>query len=212
MSTPALQPVRMGLVLFDDVELLDHSGPFEVFTCAQRMALRQQQEGRPPACGFEVLSLARSEAAVRARAGQRLLPDATFDTAPELDVLIVPGGDVTHALKDEALVSWLAAQATRVRLLASVCTGVFLLGRAGVLPAGARVTTHWEDLDDLRRAHPELDVRADGRWMHHDGSPPIYTSAGISAGIDLSLHLVERLAGRTLAERTARQMDYRWVE
>lgn len=213
--TTTLPRLNVGLLMFDDMELLDYAGPYEVFTTAQRMALRlcaQADATELPRCGFEVISLARTAAPVRARAGLRVLPDLTLEQAPRLDLLIVPGGDVTLALQDTPLCDWIAAQAPRLPLLASVCTGVFLLGRAGVLPAGSRVTTHWEDLDDLRRAHPELEVVDGPRWVQQAVPRPLYTSAGISAGMDLSLHLVERLAGRALAERTARQMDYRWID
>jgi transcriptional regulator GlxA family with amidase domain len=95
-----------------------------------------------------------------------------------------------------------------VPLVASICTGAFLLAKAGVLD-GKAVTTHWEDIDDLKAMFPGLDVRTGQRWVD-EGT--VVTSAGISAGIDMSLHLVERLAGRALAERTARQMEFDWTE
>lgn len=213
VGTPTPRRWRIGLAMFDDMELLDHAGPYEVFTTAERMARRLAGPvASASRTGFEVVNLAREDRPVRARAGVRLLPDATLDAAPTLDLLVVPGGDVSAALEDRVLLDWIAAQARQVPWLASICTGVFLLGRAGVLPDGAAVTTHWEDLDDLCRAHPTLDVRADRRWVLHDGPRPCYTSGGISAGLDLSLHLVERMAGRALAERTARQLDYRWIE
>lgn len=206
---------RVGLLMFDDMELLDFAGPYEVFTTAQRMAERADAAGALPACGFEVLSMSRDGGPVRARAGLAVHADARLADAHPLDLLIVPGGEVRAALRDDALLTALAAQAREVPLLASVCTGAFLLGRAGLLRDGARVTTHWEDLDDLRAAEPALEVVGNVRWVcDEDGvhGRPVYTSAGISAGIDLSLHLVERLAGRALAERTARQMDVRWTE
>ena len=213
---PALLPRRrIGLLMFDDMELLDFAGPYEVFTTAQRLAQRAAEAGSPPPCGFEVLSLAGEARPVRARAGLRLLPDATRAEAPGLDVLLVPGGDVRGALEDAALLAWIGQQAARVPVLASVCTGAFLLARAGALPAGATVTTHWEDLADLRAAGPALEVIGDTRWTagrSRDGQRAVFTSAGIAAGIDLCLHLVEQLAGRALAERTARQMDVVWTE
>lgn len=214
---------RIGLLMYDDVELLDHAGPYEVFTTAERMAARLAGPGVPAARrhGFETLSLARDARPVRARAGQRLLPDVTLAEAPPLDLLLVPGGDVSGALADGVLLEWLAGRAPATPWLASVCTGVFLLARAGVLAPGTPVTTHWEDLDELRREAPALEVQAGRRWLRHERAGPVpdgaapwpfYSSAGISAGLDLSLHLVEQLAGRALAERTARQLDYRWVE
>jgi len=101
---------------------------------------------------------------------------------------------------------WIARTAAEAKIVASVCTGAFLLAASGVVTNDA-VTTHWEDIAELRERFPSLDVREDVRWVDNGR---IVTSAGISAGIDMSLHLVERLAGLELAERTARQMDYEW--
>ena len=105
-----------------------------------------------------------------------------------------------------AVIAWIARQLAATPLVASVCTGVFLLARAG-LPDGLEVTTHWEDVGDLRRAFPRLRVVEGVRTVEH---PRIVTSAGISAGLDMSLGLVARLAGQDLAERTARQLEYAW--
>ncbi len=217
-ATPAGLPrLRIGLLMYDDVELLDHAGPYEVFTTAQRMTTRADVQPAP-ACGFEVVSLAVAAGLVRARAGLRLLPDATLDAAPPLDVLIVPGGVVDRVRADAAVRDWLRRTAPGLRALASVCTGAFVLADAGLLAAGTRCTTHWEDLADLRRDHPALDVIGDRhggpRWVAArtvDGTP-LWTSAGIAAGIDLALHLVATFAGRALAVRTARQMDVPWCE
>lgn len=202
-------PWRVAILAFDDVEALDLAGPYEVFTTATRMHARQHA-GAPPL--FDVRCVAREAgpgAAVRARAGLRIVPDAGFaDTAPA-DLLVVPGGVVDGALACPATLAWIARTAAAARVTASVCTGAFLLAAAGVVRDGA-VTTHWEDIDDLRARFPQLDVRAGVRWVDHGGTGRLFTSAGISAGIDLSLHLVERLAGRALAERTARQMDTPW--
>jgi transcriptional regulator GlxA family with amidase domain len=106
-----------------------------------------------------------------------------------------------------ATLRWIAECAAGAQLVASVCTGVFLLAKSGVVTQEA-VTTHWEDIADLREQFPSLDVREGERWID---SGRVVSSAGISAGIDMSLYLVERLAGRALAERTARQMDYAWI-
>jgi transcriptional regulator GlxA family with amidase domain len=216
MSHPAT--LRIGLLIYDQVELLDHAGPYEVFTCANRMQRRLADDAAPPP--FEVRSIAASAAPVAARAGLTLTPDAAFGAHGPLDLLMIPGGVVDAPLADVATLAWVADQAAGAQWVASVCTGVFVLAAAGVLPAGTPVTTHWEDLDDLRRAHPHLTVHAGMRWVQatlppragETASRPVYSSAGISAGIDLALHLVERLCGRALAERTARQMDYRWID
>lgn len=198
--------MNVGILIFDEVELLDMAGPYEVFTTAARMHARSQPAGEPPL--FTVFTLARSAAPVQARAGLRLQPDFTLDDHPPLDCAIVPGGVVDAELGQMALMGWIAAQTGRVRILASVCTGALLLAQAGVLD-GLEATTHWEDVDALRALRPGLQVREGLRWVDAGG---IVTSAGISAGIDMSLHLVERLHSRALALRTARQLAFDWTE
>jgi transcriptional regulator GlxA family with amidase domain len=192
--------IRVALLAYDGVEALDFAGPFEVFTTAARVHARTAP-GEPL---FEVVPVAPRPGTVRARAGLELVPAATLQGAGAVDVLVVPGGVVDEVRNDRDLLEWLAATHAGTRITASVCTGAFVLAEAGILVDGP-VTTHWEDLDDLAAAFPALDVLADRRWVRQGR---VFTSAGISAGIDLSLHLVEVLAGRELAVRTARQLDY----
>ncbi|KQP36993.1 DJ-1/PfpI family protein [Pseudorhodoferax sp. Leaf274] len=199
--------LNVGILVFDEVEALDFAGPYEVFTTAVRMHARLHP-GQP--APFAVRCIARGLAPVRARAGLRVLPDADFESAPPSDLLIVPGGVVDGALACPATIAWIAQAAARAATVASVCTGAFLLAQAGLLGSSGPVTTHWEDLDDLRSAFPALQVQGGPRWVPHDAAGRLWTSAGISAGLDLSLHLVARLTGQALAERTARQMDYAW--
>jgi transcriptional regulator GlxA family with amidase domain len=197
---------RIAIYLFPDVEVLDFAGPYEVFTTASRMFARRRPGAEPP---FTVCTVAREKAPVRARAGLVVLPDHGLADAPAIDVLVVPGGVVTRELEHGDVIGWIATTHRSVELTASVCTGAFLLARAGLLAAGQPATTHWEDIADLRAAFPDLHVHDDRRWVDNGR---VVTSAGISAGIDMSLHLVERLAGRELAEATARQMDVDWRE
>lgn len=192
--------VNVGILLFDEVEVLDFAGPFEVFSTASRLALRQQPNMPAP---FTVFTISRADR-VQARGGLFVLPQFRFDDHPPLDLLIVPGGDVAAELDKPDVIAWITAQSKTSRLVASVCTGAFLIGKAGLLD-GKRATTHWEDIADLRRLSPSTDVIENERWVD-EGS--VITSAGISAGIDMSLHLVSRLAGLNLAVRTARQMEY----
>ena len=198
----------IGILVFDDVEVLDACGPYEVFTTAARVAVRRGDapEEAPP---FQVLLVAADASRpVRARAGLRIGVDVALADAPALDLLLVPGG-VTDAVEADAdVVAWVRERAAVTPLVASVCTGAFVLAAAGVV-VDQTVTTHWEDVADLRRRWPALDVVEDRRWVR-DGDT--FTSAGISAGIDLALHLVEVRAGRELAEATARQLDYAWQE
>lgn len=196
--------MNVGILLFDEVELLDMAGPYEVFSTAARVHARRQPPGTPAL--FSTLTIAATEGSVRARAGLRLQPDHRLGDHPPLTCAIVPGGVVDAELGRPGLMAWIAAQSRTARVLASVCTGSLLLAQAGVLD-GLEATTHWEDLDALRALRPGLRVREGVRWVD---AGSVVTSAGISAGIDMSLHLVERLHSRDLALRTARQMDFDW--
>ena len=193
----------IGIFIFDNVELLDLAGPYEVFTCASRVNARGNPSADIP---FNVITIAQYASPQRARAGLGVLPDASFANHTAVDVLIVPGGVVTAELEKPPVIEWIAQTAGRSELVTSVCTGALLLAKAGLLD-GKRATTHWEDMDDLKTMFPQVQVQAQKRWVR-DGHT--VTSGGISAGIDMSLHLVETLVSTDLALRTARQMDYAW--
>ena len=195
--------LTIGIYLYDQVEVLDFAGPFEVFTTASRLRAREDSQALPL---FQVCTIALKEQQIAARGGLRVLPEFSIHTHPHLDVLIIPGGIVTDELEKEEVISWIARTSNSAELTASVCTGAFLLGQAGLLE-GKQATTHWEDLDDLRAMFPGIEVLPQTSWVDNG---PIVTSAGISAGIDMSLHLVERLADRDLAVRTAYQMEFDW--
>lgn len=197
------QTLAVSILVFDDVEALDLGGPYEVFTTATRMHQRTQPQSEP---AFSVQCVARTLEPVRARAGLRVLPDADFTHAAPAHVLIVPGGVIDRAAACSATRAWVAEAAQGALITASVCTGAFILAAAGVLREGP-VTTHWEDIADLRAQFPQLSVQENVRWVDQGRW---VTSAGISAGIDMSLHLVSRLMGPALAQRTARQMDTPW--
>jgi transcriptional regulator GlxA family with amidase domain len=193
----------VGIYLFDDVEVLDFAGPFEVFSTATRVKTRLHPD-TPPA--FNVVTIADSVRAVKARGG--LVVQAQFGIAhhPAIDVLIVPGGVVTAELQRQTITDWMARIAYTSTLTASVCTGAFLLARAGLL-RGKKATTHWEDIDDLSAMFPDVHVQTAARWVD---TGQVITSAGIAAGIDMSLHIVARLEGEALALKTARQMEFDW--
>lgn len=193
----------IGILVFDDIEVLDLGGPFEVFSVASRMTQRTGSEAP-----FRPVLIGLTPAPAVARGGFQVLPHATLDDHPALDVLIVPGGVVGALQNNPQVIAWVKAQAETVELLASVCTGAFVLAQAGLLD-GKRVTTHWEDQGDLSAQFPALTVLPDVSWVDQGA---VVTSGGISAGIDMSLHLVERLHSRELALRTAQQMEYRWME
>ncbi len=193
----------IGIYLYDEVEVLDFAGPFEVFLTASRVKIRAQP-GTPAV--FKVCTIAATIDTISARGGLRILPQYGFDSHPPVDVLIIPGGIVTAELSRPAVIRWITRVASSAELTASVCTGAFLLGEAGLLD-GRPATTHWEDIAELRTMFPRITVQEGVRWVEADN---ISTAAGISAGIDMSLHLVARLEGEPLAVATARQMDYEW--
>lgn len=191
----------VGLLVFDDVEVLDFCGPFEVFSVTRLNEDRRREESSP----FDVRLLAERAATVTASGGLKVTPDHTLADCPALDWLVVPGGWGTRREVDNArLTQWIARTAEQVALLASVCTGALLLGRAGVLD-GLPATTHWRALDLLRRIAPAAHV-VDDQHVVEAGS--LVTSAGISAGIDMALRLVAREHGEAVARATARHMEY----
>jgi transcriptional regulator GlxA family with amidase domain len=190
---------RIGLLLFDEIEVLDACGPFEVFSVASRIS------ADPP---FAVVTLAAGPTlTVHARGGLAMVAQRRLADAPPVDVAVVPGGVVDRVERDDAVLRWVRQAATRAEVVASVCTGAFVLAAAGLLD-GLTATTHWEDRDELRRRYPAVTVVDDARYLDHGR---VATSAGVSAGIDLALHLVARFAGPAHAAATARQMDYPWT-
>ena len=194
---------NVGIYIFDEIEVLDLGGPFEVFSTAARMKARLMPDA---AKAFGVFTIADAVRPIRARGGLMVHPGYDITNHPAIDLLIVPGGVVTAELERQPIIEWMARTGAKAQLTASVCTGAFLLGKAGLLH-GKTITTHWEDIEDFRAMFPDIPVRGDQRWID-EGS--IVTSAGISAGLDMSLHLVARLEGEELALQTARQMDYDW--
>jgi len=195
--------MNIGIYIYDEVEVLDFTGPYEVFTTAARvMARREPDAGRI----FEVFLIAEKDGLVTARADFKVQPHCTVHNHPKVDVLIVPGGVHIHEMEKPRVIEWLSNLSPTTHLTSSVCTGAFLLAKANLLN-GQTCTTHWEDISDLRTTFPSLVVKEDVPWVDNGH---IITSAGISAGIEMALHLVARLAGKDLALKTARQMQYDW--
>ena len=192
---------RVGILVFDDVEVLDFCGPFEVFSVTRLDESRRREDPSP----FEVLLLAERAGPVVASGGLKVTPDATLADCPPLDVLLVPGGWGTRReIRNAPLLAWIAERGRQVPLLTSVCTGAMLLGHAGLLD-GLRATTHWRSLDWMRDSFPQVAVVRDLNVVE-DGR--VVTSAGISAGIDLSLRVVARFHGEPIARATAGHMEY----
>lgn len=194
-----LRQLHVGILIFPDVEVLDFAGPFEVFSVAARI-----HAGALGTAPFRVSIVGESCAPVRARHGLDVIPHLSYEDAGTVDLLVVPGGVVTGVLQDEAALRWVGETARQAALVASVCTGAFVLAKLGMLD-GLDATTHWEDAAMLQERHPALRVVRDTPFVDNGR---IVTSAGISAGIDMSLHLVGRVLGPAGAQATARQMEY----
>lgn len=192
---------RVGILIFPAVEVLDFCGPYEVFSVARLDEERRRAESSP----FEVLLVAETIDPVVATGGLRVIPDATLETCPPLDILVVPGGWGTRAeMSNQRVLSWIAERARGIETLTSVCTGAMLLGQIGLLD-GRRATTHWRSLEWMRQSFPSVTVE-DKLHVVEDGQ--VLTSAGISAGIDMALRVVARYCGEAVGRATARHMEY----
>jgi transcriptional regulator GlxA family with amidase domain len=191
----------IGLAIFPDAEELDFVGPWEVFTVSAM--LRERDSAAPGAAAGRVLLLAESREPVRCAKGMRVLPDATFDEHPALDVVLVPGGQGTRREVDNArLLGWLGTVSASALWTTSVCTGSLLLHAAGVAD-GRRLATHWGFEDELERRGAT--VARDARWVR-DGT--VVSSQGVSAGIDMALWLVGQLHTPAHARAVQRFMQY----
>lgn len=196
---------HVGIVIFENVEVLDFCGPFEVFSTVRLNEDNRHQEPSP----FEVLLIAEHDGNVRTAGGMEVSPHYTFKTCPSLNVLVVPGGLGTRKeIENAVTLDWIRDRAAKVQTLTSVCTGAMLLGKAGLLN-GRHATTHWRSLDWMRDSFPDVQVDY-GKHFIRDGN--VYTSAGISAGIDMTLIVVAEYFGEVIARATARHMEYPYPE
>ena len=188
---------KVAILIFDEVEVLDFCGPFEVFSVTGR-----GWEQKP----FDVFTVAEKSGAVTATNGLSVNPRYTIQDCPRADILIVPGGMGTRReMRNQTLIDWIKETAGKAEMTLSVCTGSLLLAKAGLLD-GASATTHWAAMDLLREVAPRATIRPDKQFVDNGR---VMTSAGISAGIDLSLYAVAKLLGEDAAATTARWMEYK---
>ncbi len=196
------RPTRVAILLFEGVDLLDVGGPYEVFLTANRLAARRGEA--PP---FEIVTAAPGGAPVTAYGGLGLLPQVSTEDLGGLDVLLVPGAiAIDEVAADPEVTAAVRRLATGTGIVASICTGAFLLGDAGLL-AGVDWTTHWEDIDLLADRIGSRRGQRNVAWVD---AGTVVTAGGLSSGLSMALHLVDRLAGRDLAGAAARQLDYAW--
>ena len=190
---------NVAILIFDDVEVLDFAGPFEVFSVTGR-----RSEGEPP---FNVYTVAEKAGVVLARNNLSINPHYTIENCPPPDILVVPGGYGTRReMNNPVLVEWIRQQATRVELMTSVCTGALVLAKAGLLD-GLSATTHHGAFDLLQEIAPSTSVRRGERFVDNGF---VITSAGVQAGMDMSLHIIGRLLGIEVARETAQYIEYDW--
>jgi transcriptional regulator GlxA family with amidase domain len=187
---------RIAIALFDGAEELDWAGPWEVLAAWSKQW---------PDDGVEVFTVARGQGEITCAKGLRVLPDRTWSDAGTVDVLVYPGGMGTRReLKDDAVLDWLRSLQDSGALMTSVCTGSLVYAAAGFL-RDRPATTYWGSLDLLRELDPSIDVRKDDRFVD---SGEIVTAAGVSAGIDMALHLVARLHSPERAREVRRYIQY----
>jgi len=198
-------PLIVGILIFDEVEILDVTGPFEVFAVTRLNEKQRLQQLSP----FKVYLIAEENKQIIAIGGLRLTPDITISECPLFDLLIIPGGWGTRKeSKNKILLNWINSQfnaiETNGKLIASICTGSSLLGKAGLLD-GRDATTHWKAFNFLKKSAPKARILKNVRFTLTE---PILTSAGVSAGIDLALRIVSHFFGKEVGQATARYMEY----
>jgi transcriptional regulator GlxA family with amidase domain len=202
-----MEKLNVGILIFGGVEVLDFAGPYEVFSRTRLTPgaeSRRSEESAP----FRVFLVAKSDEVVCATGDFRTLPHFSFATAPTIDILVIPGGYGTRALlNDQETLSWIRGVAARAKHVTSVCTGALLLAQAGLL-RGRKATTHWAAYNLLDSLKAGVTVVRDQRVVI-DG---VFTSAGVSAGIEMAFAVVSHLFGRPVAEETARYIEYHLPE
>ena len=186
----------VGIFLFNEVEVLDFAGPFEVFS------VTEVNEEKP----FTVYTVSENGEMITARNGLKVQSDYSIENLPPVDILIIPGGlgAREYEIKNEIVIKWIRQQMKEVKLMTSVCTGALLLAKAGLLE-GLKATTHWASIEKFKNEFQNVEVIENVKFVDEGH---IITSAGISAGINMVFHIVKNLLGVHVAEDTAKRMEY----
>ena len=194
---------NVGIFIFDEVDILDFSGPYEVFSRTRTkpgLESRKNNDSAP----FNVFTISKLQETIRVSGGLKVLADYNFKDSPKIDILLIPGGLGTRSLLQSIeTISWILDTAEGASLLTSVCTGSLLLARAGLLK-NKKATTHWGALELLKNVSPSTKILKDRRVVD-DG---IITSAGVSSGIDMAFQVVTKLFGDDVAADTAKYIEY----
>lgn len=186
----------VGIFLFNEVEVLDFAGPFEVFSVTE---VNEEKT-------FTVYTVSENGEMITARNGLKVQQDYSIENLPPVDILIIPGGlgARKYEIKNEIVIKWIRQQMKEVKLMTSVCTGALLLAKAGLLE-GLKATTHWASIEKFKNEFQNVEVIENVKFVDEGH---IITSAGISAGINMAFHIVKNLLGMHVAEDTAKRMEY----
>ena len=195
---------RVGIFIFDDVEILDFSGPYEVFSSTRLTKNLTANIYKTP-CPFRVFTFSEKKKYITTSGGLCVKSEYTFNTCPPLDIMIIPGGIGTRKLlQNKKVLNWISLN-QNIEFLASVCTGALLLAQAGLLKE-KKATTHWGAMNLLKKISTSTKVITNKKFVFDT----YYTSSGVSAGIDLSLYIIEKLYGKKIALNTAKYMEYKY--
>ncbi|WP_077702776.1 DJ-1/PfpI family protein [Virgibacillus dokdonensis] len=201
---------KVGILLYDFVDILDFTGPAEVLSLTSYskadQAVNLYKEHLLPTNPFDVCTITESGKKVRAHSGLKIEPDFSIVDAPEMDILIIPGGPlraVQSIAKKQNIINWIIKQ-KNIEFICSVCTGAYILGATGLLD-GKKAATHHLAVKGLQEKHPDIQVLSDRKVVH---SLNLVTSGGVSSGINMALYLVEQTLGKSTAERTAKTIEF----
>ena len=198
-----MKKINVGILIFDEVEVLDFAGPFEVFSRTRLLKgaeSRRSDESAP----FNPFTVSIDTKPLTATGGLKIIADYTFNNFPKIDILIIPGGFGTRTLlNNESLLKWIKAVSDKANITASVCTGSLLLAKAGLLD-GKRATTHWGAIEALKSISKDIQVITERRVVNDE----IITSAGVSSGIDMAFMIVENLYGEQVASDTSKYIEF----
>ena len=198
-----MKKINVGILIFDEVEVLDFAGPFEVFSRTRLLkgaGSRRSDDSAP----FNPFTVSIDKKPITATGGLKIISDYTIKDCPKIEILIIPGGFGTRTLlNNESLLSWIKSIADQATTTSSVCTGSLLLAKAGLLE-GKRATTHWGAIEALKSISKGIQVINNRRIVNDE----IITSAGVSSGIDMAFMLVENLYGEQVASDTAKYIEF----
>lgn len=197
LATAQTQQITKNVAIFihEGVELFDFAGPGEVFVAAGRQS---------PVINFNVYTVAATETQLTSQTFLKIIPNYSIDNCPKPDIIVLPGGATNIPLQNPKVIEWIKQANEQTDITLSVCTGAFLLGKAGLLE-GLKATTHWGSINGLRKGYPNTEVLEDTKFVDNG---KIVTSGGVSSGTEGSLHVVSRMAGKSTAQKVARYMEY----